>query len=317
MWWKSARYRQSAGALLAAAALCLGCGGGSAAGSKARPPGPALSRTLDPADLFPGDLDLVVRLDVARMRSGIGPLAADNIESRALKEAGDDVLKEAIGCADVIWFATRLGDLDAGDHVVVVEGSGCAPELDPARWEPAPSANGEVKIWNRKGDGVSRAGTARVVTVGSRVTAFVSPIELDSVARVLRDGPDARRGNPSAEGLVSFDLRAERLPPGLERRFPSIAAIIAGLSRVRGSAVLVDEGLQIDVEIMSPTEKGADKALRFLSALRDNVEDPRLVLLMRAVKIEQVERSVRVRVVVPAKILLGLVSAPKESAGEP
>jgi hypothetical protein len=317
VWLKSAQRRRGAGAIVALAALLVACGGGNAQGPKARPPGPAHSRSLDPTDLFPADLDLVVRLDVARMRAGIGPLAAENIEARALQGAGDDVLKDAIRCADVIWFATRLGDLEAGDHVIAVEGSGCAPELEPSRWESVASANKQVKIWNRKGDGASRAGTARILTVGSAATVFVSPVELDSVARVLRDGPDARRSNPTAEGLASFDLRAERLPPGLERRFPSIASIIAGLSRVRGSAVLVDEGLQIEAEILSPTDRGAEKALRFLSALRDNVEDPRLVLLMRSVKIEQVERSVRLRLVVPARLLLALVSATKESKDEP
>lgn len=310
MW--SKRVRSRAGALVALAALLGACGGGKPEGAKTRPPGPAFTRTLDPTELFPADLDLVVRLDVARMRAGIGPLAAENIEARAIQQAGDDVLKDALTCADVIWFATRLGDLDAGDHVVVVEGNGCAPELDPARWETAPSANREVKIWNRKGDSAPRAGTARVLTLGARTSVFVSPIELDSVARLLRDGPDARRGSPTAEGIVSFDIRAGRLPLALERRFPSIASIISGLSRVRGSAVLVDEGLKIDAEILSPTDRGAEKALRFLSALRDNVEDPRLTGMMESVQIEQIERSVRLRLVVPARVLLGLVSGVKD-----
>ena len=66
------------------------------------------------------------------------------------------------------------------------------------------------------------------MTIGDRALVLVSPVEVGSVARVLRQGPDERRGDPAAEGIVSLDLRAGRLPPHLERRFPSIGAIIAG-----------------------------------------------------------------------------------------
>jgi hypothetical protein len=295
--------------LFLAALLVASCGG-KAQGPKERPPEPAISRRVDPGELFPADLDLMVRIDVARMRAGIGPLATESIEAQALRQAGDDVLKDAIRCADVIWLGARMGDLEAGDHVVAVEGKTCSPDLDPERWERVPSANREVAIFDRKGDSAPRAGTARVLTLGRRVAVFVSPVERDSVARVLRDGPDPRRGNPTAEGIVSVDLRAERLPLPIERRFPSIAAIVAGLSRVRGSAAVVDEGLQIDAEIQSPTERGADKALRFLTALRDNVADPRLTQVMQSVRLEQVERTVRVRLLLPASILLALLSGP-------
>ena len=58
-----------------------------------------------------------------------------------------------------------------------------------------------------------RSGTARIMNLGNRATAFVSAVELDSVRRVILDGPDPKRGNPTADGLVSFDLRAGRLPP--------------------------------------------------------------------------------------------------------
>jgi hypothetical protein len=301
---------------LFAALLLVSCGR-KAVSPKERPPGPALSRSVDPGELFPADLDLTVRIDVARMRAGIGPLATESVEARALRQAGDDVLKDAIRCADVIWLGLRLSDLDAGDHVVAVEGKDCAPELDPAKWTRVPSGNREVTIFDRKGDSAPRAGTARVLALGRRASVFVSPVELDSVARVLRDGPDARRGNPTAQGIVSVDLRAGRLPPPIERRFPSFASVIAGLARVRGSAEVVDEGLRIDAEILSPTERGADKALRFLTALRDNVADPRVAGVMETVRIEQVERTVRVRVLVPARILLALLAGRGEAAPEP
>jgi len=314
VWSKPAR--QGSGVALLAAALLVACSGGKSGGDKARPPGALIARRYDPSEIIPADLDLVLRIDVARMRSGIGPAAAADLSARALKGAGDDVLKGALSCADVLWFGARLGDLDGADHVVVVEGKGCAPSLEPPVWKKGSSTNREVTIFDHEGDSVPRAGTAKVVILGARTTAFVSPVERDSVSRVLRDGPDNLRGNPTAEGLLSVDVRASRLPPALERKFPRIGAIVAGLERLRGTVTLVDEGLQIDAQILSPTERGAEKARRFLETLRDNVADPRLAGVMKSVRIEQIERTVRVRVVVPAKIVLALLSsegAPSEA----
>jgi hypothetical protein len=294
--------------LALASALAAGCGGGAKAGaSRARAEAPTLVKRLDPAEIFPVDLDLVVRLDVARMRSSIGPAAASAMAERAAREAGDDVLRAALACADVVWLAARVGDLDAGDHVVLVEGPSFAPALDRGLWRPEPSRSKAVKIFDRV-DPSRRAGTARIVTIGDRATAFVSPMEVDSVARVLEGGPDARRGNPVAEGVISVDVRASRLPPSLEQKYPSIAAIVAGLERVRGTAVVVDEGVQIDLQILSPTDKGAEKASRFLTALRDNVEDARLALVIRKMSIEQIEGTVRVRVLLPGKAVLALLA---------
>ena len=312
---KIAPPRASAALLLALAASGCGTSAPAVAGKRAVTPAPALDRRLDPADIFPADLDLVVRLDVARMRSTIGPAAASAMAARAASEAGDDLLRAALACADVVWLGARLGDLDAGDHVVVVEGAACTPDLDPAAWKAQPSRNRTVKVFDRQGPAL-RTSTARVVVFGEHATAFVSPMEMDSVTRLLDSGPDERRGTPVAEGVVSVDVRAGRLPVALEQKYPSIAAIIAGLSRVRGTAVVVDEGVQLDLQILSPTIRGADKALRFLSALRDNVEDPRYAAVLRKVSIEQTEGTVRLRLLLPGKAVLALLAA-REDAPPP
>lgn len=294
--------------LLGLALASSGCGGSAGARPKsARAPAASSPRRLDPAEIFPADLDLVVRLDVARMRSSIGPAAAAAMAARAAREAGDDVLRAALACADVVWLGARVGDLDAGDHVVLIEGGACLPELDRALWQPEPSHHKLVKIFDRV-DPARRAATARIVSIGARATAFVSPMEVDSVARILDGGPDAGRGNPVAEGVISVDVRASRLPPSLEQKYPSIAAIVAGLERVRGTAVVVDEGVQIDLQILSPTTRGAEKAERFLSALRDNVEDARLAAVIRKMSIEHNEGTVSVRLLVPGRAVLALLA---------
>jgi hypothetical protein len=306
--WKSAR---AFAEIVLAGALAAGCGR-VVAPPKSRPAGALTSKRLEPAELFPSDLDLVLRIDVARMRAGLGPSAVEGLRGRAFGGRGEEALSKALACAEVVWIATRLADIDNGDRVVVVEGTDCAPAMGAPEWKEAASTNDQVAIFDRK-TVAPRAGTARIITVGKRLAAFVSPVELDSVARVMHDGTDGRHGDPAAEGLVSVDLLARPLPPGLEKRFPSIGKILGGLDRVRGTAVLVDDGVRIDGEISSPTVGGADKARRFLEALRDGAVESKHADALRGLTLEAVEKTVRVRWVVPAKVVLGVL-APE---GEP
>ncbi|WP_437764689.1 hypothetical protein WMF27_33995 [Sorangium sp. So ce281] len=306
-------------AAAAAALMALGlpaCGdaaprlaGGGHPARAASPAGPRVVRRIEPADLLPADLDLVVRVDVARMRDGLGQAASDELARRALDEVPDEALESALQRADVVWLGLRLADLEEGDRVVVLEGRMAGLTPDPGRWEPAPAAQDGVAVFDRRG-GVagSRADTARIIALGDRAVALVSAVEVSSVARLLRDGPDARRGDPAAEGLVSVDLRARRLPPYLARRFPSIGALVAGVARVRAVASLHDEGVRLDVELVGVDAAGAARARRFLEVLRDNVEEGRHADLMKELSIEQVESTVRLRWLFPAPLVLALLS---------
>lgn len=288
--------------------FALGCGPEvppPGVGPGARPP--RVERRVEPVDLLPADLDLVLRIDVARMRAGIGPSAADELAARALADAPGALWVEAARRADVVWVGLRLADLEAGDRVLAFEGKmrGLSPDLRD--WERAPGDLPGVSVFDRRG-GASRRGVARVITLGDRALVLVSPVEVASVARVLREGPDERRGDPAAEGIVSLDLRAGRLPPHLERRFPSIGSIIGGVERIRATGTLTDEGARLEAEIVGRTPEDAGRARRFLEVLRDNVQDLRYADLMRALAIEQVERTVRLRWTVPSRVVLALIS---------
>ncbi|WP_437794015.1 hypothetical protein [Sorangium sp. So ce693] len=303
----------AASALMALGLPACGDAAPQVAGPPARdaasPLGPRVVRRIEPADLLPADLDLVVRVDVARMRDGLGQAASDELARRALDEVPDEALESALQRADVVWLGLRLADLEEGDRVVVLEGRMAGLTPDPGRWEPARAAQDGVAVFDRRG-GVagSRADTARIIALGDRAVALVSAVEVSSVARVLRDGPDARRGDPAAEGLVSLDLHARRLPPYLARRFPSIGALVAGVARVRAVASLHDEGVRLDVELVGVDAAGAGRARRFLEVLRDNVEDVRYADLMKELSIEQVESTVRLRWLFPAPLVLALLS---------
>jgi hypothetical protein len=302
-------------AALVVALLLAGCGGTPAAApGKARvaPDGPRVARELEPTELFPADLDLVVRLDVGRMRAGLGPAVTDQLSKRALQGAGEPELAEALACADVVWIATRAAEVESGDRVIVIEGKSCMPELGRGRWEKVRSTNARVAVFDRHGE-AARSGTARIVNLGNHATVFVSPVELDSVKRVLDDGPDDKRGSPTAEGLVSVDLRARALPPGLAKRFPAIAAVLGGIERIKGSAVLGDEGLKIDAQVMGKAAPGAERAAKFLEAMRDSLTEGRFAEAAKGAKIELVERTVQVKLTVPARALLSAMSGDEKA----
>jgi hypothetical protein len=301
--------------------------GDAAADARPKPPaGPRVARRVSATDLVPGDLDLVVRLDLARVRAQLGADAVDRLFARALVEAAatpgalvdvDPLLALAARRGEVLTIALRAEDPTSGDRVVVVEGKLAGLEPEAARFRAGPPVGLEgVRVFDRVGalDHASRDATARVVAVADRALAFVSPVEVDAVARVLRDGPDPKRGDPAAEGLVSVDLRVRRLAPALERRFPSLGAVVAGLDRARGTATLKDDGLAIDLAIVGASEAGAERLLRFVDALREGGAASERARVLASLSAERTERTVRVRWTVPAALLLGAL-ADEKAAG--
>ena len=106
-------------------------------------------------------------------------------------------------------------------------------------------------------------------------------MQVTAVDRVLRNGPDEGSGDPAAEGILSVDLRPRPLPWLLARRFKHIADIIEGVERVRATLSLVDDGAKLEGELTAKSTESAEKAMKFLAILRDNVQDPKYVELMQ------------------------------------
>jgi hypothetical protein len=193
--------------------------------------------------------------------------------------------------------------------VLVVEGDIEDLRPDPGIFQVLdPPLSDVIKTFERRGP-ISRDATARVHLLGSRTIVFVSGVEVDGVERVLLRGADPGRRDPPADGLLSADLRGRRLPPGLERRFPSIGAIVRGIERARATVTMVDEGLQADVEVMTVSSAASTKLEGFLNALRDGGQGSRYAVLFDGLHVEKIERAVRVKWLVPIEMLRKLVEA--------
>ncbi len=124
--------------LVLGAALALGCA------SRSLPPPPPQSPLVDAKSALPPDLDLVVRVDLARVRSALGPSAVADLRRAAQSSSGlegsDSLLGPLFEHADVLLVGVRPRLATDLDHVIVLEGR--FDDFDPSkiRTEPPGSA---------------------------------------------------------------------------------------------------------------------------------------------------------------------------------
>jgi len=272
------------------------------------PAAPAPPERLTGSDLLPGDLDLVLRIDLAKVRRGLGSESSEELAERALREADPEaIVREALARADAAWLGLRVANLLDGDRVVVVELPKGTVRPDPIAWS-AHEDRGE-------GDRVQlfdalvpppRGGTARIVTLADGTVLFVSPVEVDAVDRVLLSGPDAERGQPEARGLLSLDWRVKRPGVRLQNRFPSLAALMRGIVRVRATVTMRGNELLLEGRMRCHDEPAASRVLRFVQTFAETAKQiERYGPLLKSLELSRAGSTVRVRWALPPEVVLG------------
>ncbi len=291
------------GVLFGFVGVALGCGPEVPAGGVKAPEQP-ISRRLEPNEVLPGDLDVVVRLDLARLKQALGPEPEKQLAARL---GTDPAVSDAIAEARTATLGLRSLDLESGDHVLVVEGDMKRFKPDKASFEATPSANDRVKIFTRSTP-TTRGGAELLVLLDDRAVAFASPAEADAMLRVLREGADESRGQPVAEGLLSFDMRPRRLSAELEQRFPSIARLISQVQRIKGAVHVEAEALVVRVEVIARSETAAARVTKFLAALREGADPSGASGILKTLEVEPLGAVVAVRARVPAVIALAALA---------
>ena len=270
---------------------------------------PERRQHFDAVELFPADLDLVVRVDLARMRVALGPMAQSlSSKMSADLELDDALMLRALEQARVAWIGTRIGDMETGDRVLVVEGDveDVRPDGDVFTEMDPPLVEG-VKSFERRGP-LARDATARIHLLGSQTILFTTGVEVDGVERVLLHGPDPGRRDPRAEGILGLDVRGRRLPPRLERKFPSIGSIARGVKRVQANVTLVDDQVRADFEVTTNSAAEGTKLTKFLNALREGGQASRYAVFFDGLQVERVEHVVRMKWVAPVDLLRDVVA---------
>lgn len=268
-------------------------------------------RRIEPEELLPGDLDFTVRVNLLRMRESLGP----TVRSFLGDLQSEPLLGKAIEHARSVTVSVRVSDLELGDRVISVEGelAGLAP--DESLYREQQGSNDRMRMWIRKRE-VMRDETAAIIALDERALLFVSPVELDSVKRLLAHGPDKDRPDPSAEGVVSLEYKPRHLSPRLSKKYPSIAKLIGELSIVRGTLEVNDEGVLADVMITAKSDVGATHAAKFIDILRSNTDDDGVSKLLRGMDAELTGTAVHVKWLLPPELVRRAL-APAEAEPAP
>lgn len=198
-------------------ALLLGLGGlGFGCAHRIAAPANVTPWPVAAAELIPADLDVVVRLDLARMKAVLGAVTADRLAREALSQLGHDgdetagLVVRSLLCADVAYFAFRPGaELLPLDRVWALQGRFEPVVTSPAGFSGATDLAGDLRYWQRLAGLPSprRSGVARIYAQGERLRAFVSEAELDAVERALTRPEEPRRLLPAEQGALSLVAR--------------------------------------------------------------------------------------------------------------
>ncbi|MSP26510.1 MAG: hypothetical protein EXR75_15455 [Myxococcales bacterium] len=299
--------------MLTALVLLGGCGrvvprGGESIVASA--PEPRARENFEARELLPADLDLVVRLDLGKLRASLGGELPTLAELPLIGESQlDAITKTALATADVVWVAMRVSDFATGDRVIVAEARDLEPpEPSRAEWLRSPTEVPGLHRFSARAR-PARDGTAEIYVLGRRAVILVSPVEAASVRRVLALGPDSARPEPEARGLASLAFRASsRIPPVL-RQFPSLERLALGIERVGVTLELAGTELSLDGRIVCVSELSATKLAQFLLVFRDaGAARAPLDGALSAIVVSAEARTVSVRWNVPRRALASLVS---------
>ena len=263
-----------------------------------------------PADAVPPELDVVLRVDVGRVRGALGPVAIAAIRKEL--EDGDPLnrfILDALERTDVFVAAGRFEANGIKDSVVAAEGD--YRDLDPRKyavapaWQKAIDLGGDVRRYDRAKP-KKRSDFARVYVRSNRLLVLVTEGAIDSVEAVVEKRAPPNTTSPPERGLISA---AVRLRPGNEllagkNRFPMVADAFGG---ARSFEVWIDQtsnGFSMFASFEFDSDADAATASHTLETLRVAVaeKETRAAAFARHGSVESQGRHVVARVNLPAAV---------------
>ena len=281
--------------------------------------GPPIDRSqpIAPADLFPDDLDFVVRIDAARVRQN--PMLVGIVRDVAKVSGGDllESLRSSFDEAAAVWVGGRwMSDGFHGDGVLAIEASpgsrenAAVPSAQVDGVETHRTASDvafhrvagprpDLDVFERRAS--SRGEAVLKVVIRGRGVVLATAAEADAVLRVMRAGPDEARLDPPARGLISFAGRQRGAPLSIAPRAgTALRELAEGLvgyagSLEAGDAVEVDASLgyasATQAALALSRAKGAAKRLAALGGKAGTMAD--------SIKLTGIGDSIRVQAEVP------------------
>ncbi len=288
-----------------------------------------------PAELLPEDLDFVLRIDAMRIRQN--PVLADLVRDVAKTQPSAllAVMQAAFREASAVWVGTRWmsdGFHGAGGVASAGAAAGAPPSRATANARPARRiALGVIDADVFERPAALRGEAALEIVMGDRGIVLATAAEADAVLRVLGSGPDEKRLEPPARGLVSFAGRSRSgAPRGEPRALGTLREIAQGLVSYAGSleegsgpdgapsaSIAVEASLVYESpsDAARATERGKEAAARLISAggtgaggtgVAGRGPSGAMTSMANSMTLTEVGSSVQVRVAVPFAWLASL-----------
>lgn len=281
------------------------------------PPAPLLARDVD---AIGAELDLVVRVDLARIRASLGPEALAGIAERTLQSRSDDpatrqLLVDALERTDVAHIALRPGKSpELTDNVLVLRGRFDKLEVDRYRslpgWLPPEDLGADVRVYDRRRQ-PGRSEPARVYAFSNDRLVFVSAAAIDSAERAIERGVHDERLEPPAKGAISLAARPRALAASLSEGSRAAARFLAKSELLQGYADLTPAGLELEVELRMQDEASARRTADALGLIAEDALANGIVpkAVAESLDIRAVGEVAVLRVAVPLDLLGALLQS--------
>ena len=261
---------------VASALLAAGCG------SRYIGPPPNAPSVMRPLDAMPADLDLVLRLDLRRIRETLGELAMTDISERAVHglhgadSATDALLLEALKGTDTLWLGLRpTHTLNGADSVFVMAGH--YPGFDPHRARSTPrfdlpiDLGGDLRRYDRRHP-PARSAPARIYTHGTDLVVSLSEAEIDSVERSLEEQRGAPGLEPAEKGVLSAVARPRVLPSELFAGSDTLRRLAQRALRLELNADLTNAGVDASLALKLEDASVAENVGKALVEVREALQ---------------------------------------------
>jgi hypothetical protein len=229
---------------------------------------------------MPADLDLVVRIDLRRLRGVLGGGLGSILEEMIARAPGEDrdaatgrLVLELLSRSDTVWLGARPGLSPAlTDNVLVLRGAlaGVVPERiggEPP-WSPPERFGGGVLRYLRSAQPRGRAVPAVLYLREPDLAVIGSTAELDALALGIEERRGAEPLRAKEAGIVALSARVPVLSQRLRQKAPTAARLFEGATRLSATVDRKAANLEFELELEYAT---AARAAEVADPIRDVV----------------------------------------------
>jgi hypothetical protein len=224
---------------------------------------------LLPDAALPAHFDLVLRLDLARLRAEIGGELLRRVLVTTLIGDGDAPVGAALGAAidraDLSLLGVELGaNIASADKVVVLRGHFSSIDPGPS-WSPVAPEQSAVEAFDIDAPD-SPGALTRLYRLADELVVFAPRSQAAAIERRLtRAGAEGL--HPPDRGVVSLALRPSAFVASYLGRYPRLASYLEGARSARAYADPDSAGLLTALEIEFGTSAAAAQASEVSSQL--------------------------------------------------